>query len=105
MGVLCVDDEPNVLVDPELHLRRECSVVTATSGAAGLSQPAWNAVPSRATVRTRSVIDGIRIEIDRAPSVAERAAKSDRDEAEPDQHHSVPSPSDPSRAATPRLAM
>jgi response regulator RpfG family c-di-GMP phosphodiesterase len=36
VNVLCVDDEPNVLQGLELHLRRRYSVMTATSGAAGL---------------------------------------------------------------------
>ncbi|HEY1101065.1 MAG TPA: response regulator, partial [Myxococcota bacterium] len=34
--VLCVDDEPQVLEGLALHLRRGYTVVTATSGAAGL---------------------------------------------------------------------
>ena len=35
--VLCVDDEPRVLEGMSLHLRRMCSVETATSGTAGLN--------------------------------------------------------------------
>ncbi|MEM9070675.1 MAG: response regulator [Myxococcota bacterium] len=35
--VLCVDDEPSVLEGLELHLRKKCSVFSATSGAEGLA--------------------------------------------------------------------
>lgn len=36
LRLLCVDDEPHVLEGLQLQLRKECDVVTATSGAEGL---------------------------------------------------------------------